>query len=96
MDTPGEDLVQRQYHSQDWKEKGMAQQPFGRLLDPNEVARCIAFCASAESGMMTGCVIDFDQSVIGAGPAYVSCILLLLLLSSTQLLQAHLALNASY
>lgn len=72
MDTPGEDVVQRQYHDPDWKDKGVAQQPFGRLLDPNEVARCIAYCASDESGMMTGCVIDFDQSVIGAGPAYVN------------------------
>lgn len=73
MDTPGEDTVQREFHnvSVDWKEKGAARLPFGRLLDPTEVARCIAFCASAESGMMTGCVIDFDQSVAAAGPASV-------------------------
>ena len=72
MDTPGEDAIQRKLHCSegaDWKEEGASQLPFGRLLDPDEVARCIAFCASDESGMMTGCVIDFDQSVWGAGNA---------------------------
>lgn len=70
MDTPGEDVIQRRYHSdgQDWLEAAEAEQPFGRLLKMDEVARCIAYCASNESGMMTGCVIDFDQSVFGAGP----------------------------
>jgi hypothetical protein len=29
------------------------------------VARAVAFLASSESGMMTGSVIDFDQSVNG-------------------------------
>ncbi len=73
MDTPGEDAIQRRLHcgssEEDWKAAGEANQPFGRLLKPEEVARCIAFCASDESGMMTGCVIDFDQSVWGAGNA---------------------------
>ena len=75
MDTPGEDAIQRRLHSGEdgnghhWKEAGEANQPFGRLLQADEVARCIAFCASDESGMMTGCVIDFDQSVWGAGNA---------------------------
>jgi NAD(P)-dependent dehydrogenase (short-subunit alcohol dehydrogenase family) len=70
MDTPGEDEIQRRLHTdgKDWKETAEANQPFGRLLKTDEVARCIAFCASEESGMMTGCVIDFDQSVFGAGP----------------------------
>ena len=70
MDTPGEDVIQRRFHSdgEDWLEEAEAQQPFGRLLKMDEVARCIAYCASDESGMMTGCVIDFDQSVFGAGP----------------------------
>lgn len=39
--------------------------PFGRLLDPREVARAVAFLASDDSGMMTGSVIQFDQSVWG-------------------------------
>jgi NAD(P)-dependent dehydrogenase (short-subunit alcohol dehydrogenase family) len=41
--------------------------PFGRLLKPDEVAKAVAFLASDDSGMMTGAVVDFDQSVIGAG-----------------------------
>jgi NAD(P)-dependent dehydrogenase (short-subunit alcohol dehydrogenase family) len=73
MDTPGEDVTQRQYHAtdggDDWLATAEAQQPFGRLLKTEEVARCIAYCASDESGMMTGCVINFDQSVWGGGPA---------------------------
>ncbi|KAK3608868.1 hypothetical protein CHS0354_006909 [Potamilus streckersoni] len=70
MDTPSEDITQRQYHSegQDWLTEAEAAQPFGRLLKPAEVARAIAFLASEESGMMTGSIVDFDQSVAGAGP----------------------------
>ncbi|HEY8384068.1 MAG TPA: SDR family oxidoreductase [Microvirga sp.] len=67
MNTPGEDRIMRTYHdAQDgWLDKAAAEQPFGRLLDPVEVARAVAFLASGESGMMTGSIIDFDQSVIG-------------------------------
>jgi NAD(P)-dependent dehydrogenase (short-subunit alcohol dehydrogenase family) len=67
MNTPGEDRIMRTYHgAQDgWLEKAAAGQPFGRLLDPDEVARAVAFLASGESGLMTGSIIDFDQSVIG-------------------------------
>ncbi|MFQ5555314.1 MAG: SDR family oxidoreductase, partial [Acidimicrobiia bacterium] len=70
MDTPGEDEVQRRFHSdgEDWLDAAEAAQPFGRLIKPDELAAAIAYLASGESGMMTGAVIDFDQSVIGAGP----------------------------
>ena len=70
MDTPGEDAVQKEFHaaSDDWLKEAEAKQPFGRLLKPKEVARAVAFLASEESGMMTGSVVDFDQSVVGAGP----------------------------
>jgi len=71
MDTPGEDVIQRKYHSdgQDWLEEAEASQPFGRLIKADEAARAIAFLASDESGLMTGALVDFDQSVIGAGQA---------------------------
>ncbi|MBZ6078606.1 SDR family oxidoreductase [Microvirga puerhi] len=67
MNTPGEDRIMRTYHGAEdgWLEKAAQGQPFGRLLDPFEVARSVAFLASKESGMMTGSIIDFDQSVIG-------------------------------
>ena len=68
MSTEGEDRIQREYHGADanWLEDAAAAQPFGRLVDPNEVARAVAFLASADSGMMTGAVIALDQSVWGA------------------------------
>jgi NAD(P)-dependent dehydrogenase (short-subunit alcohol dehydrogenase family) len=67
MNTPGEDRIMRVYHGAEdgWLEEAAAQQPFGRLLDPAEVARAVAFLASAEAGLMTGSIIDFDQSVLG-------------------------------
>lgn len=67
MNTPGEDRIMRTYHgAQDgWLEQAAKSQPFGRLLDPAEVARAAAFLASRESGLMTGSIIDFDQSVLG-------------------------------
>jgi NAD(P)-dependent dehydrogenase (short-subunit alcohol dehydrogenase family) len=42
-----------------------AEKPFGRILDPAEVARAVLWMASDDSGMMTGTVIPFDQSVYG-------------------------------
>ena len=39
--------------------------PFGRLLEPAEIARAVLWIASGDSGMMTGSVIQFDQSVWG-------------------------------
>jgi NAD(P)-dependent dehydrogenase (short-subunit alcohol dehydrogenase family) len=67
MNTPGEDRIMKTYHDAEdgWLEKAAKEQPFGRLLDPKEVARAVAFLTSGESGMMTGSVIDFDQSVAG-------------------------------
>lgn len=47
-------------------DKAAAKMPFGRLLEPAEVARAVLWMASGDSGMMTGAVIHFDQSVWGA------------------------------
>jgi len=47
-------------------------QPFGWLIKSPEVARAIAFYLSDDSGMMTGNIIDYDQSVQGAGNAAVA------------------------
>ena len=71
MDTPGEDYIQRKHHSdgQDWLDAAEARQPFGRLIKTDEAARAIAYLASEESGLMTGTVLEFDQSVIGSGSA---------------------------
>ncbi len=50
----------------DWEAKASATLPFGRLVDPDEVARAVNFIASDDAGLMTGSVISFDQSVWGA------------------------------
>lgn len=70
MASDGEDRIQREYHGADdnWLAEAAARQPFGRLLAPEEVARAAAFLASDDSGMMTGSVVHFDQSVWGAYP----------------------------
>lgn len=67
MDTPGEDETQKRFHGADdtWLARAESTQPFQRLLKPREVAQTIAFLASDESGLMTGAIIDFDQSVTG-------------------------------
>jgi len=67
MASEGEDQIQRTYHgaSDDWLAEACAAQPFGRLIDPAEAARAVAFLASAESGLMTGSMVNYDQSVWG-------------------------------
>jgi NAD(P)-dependent dehydrogenase (short-subunit alcohol dehydrogenase family) len=71
MDTAAEDAVQRRYHgaSDGWLEAAEAGQPTGRLIKPPEVAELIVFLLSERSGMMTGNIVDYDQSVQGAGDA---------------------------
>jgi NAD(P)-dependent dehydrogenase (short-subunit alcohol dehydrogenase family) len=67
MASEGEDHIQREFHQADanWLDQAAAAQPNGRLVDPKEVARAVAFLCSAESGLMTGSVIEYDQSVWG-------------------------------
>ncbi len=69
MSTPGEDRIMKTYHGakDGWLEEAVKAKPFGRLIDPKEVARACAYLASDESGLMTGANIDFDQNVVGAG-----------------------------
>lgn len=71
MDTPSEHAIQKRFHDapDDWLVAAEAGQPLGRLVQPDEAARTIAFLLSDESGLMTGAIIDFDQSVQGAGDA---------------------------
>jgi NAD(P)-dependent dehydrogenase (short-subunit alcohol dehydrogenase family) len=70
-ETPGEHAIIRSsgQGGDDWLEKAENAMPFGRLIQPDEVARLIAFLASGESGLMTGALIDFNQHVVGTAPA---------------------------
>lgn len=69
MDTPNEDVVQRTFDgaADGWLEQAEAEMPFGRLIKPNEIARTIVHLATTDSGMMTGAVVEWDQTVMGAG-----------------------------
>jgi NAD(P)-dependent dehydrogenase (short-subunit alcohol dehydrogenase family) len=68
MDSPGEQSIQTRFHGapKGWLKKAERGRPFGRLLKPTEVAKAIAFLASDESGLMTGSIVDFDQTILGA------------------------------
>ncbi len=70
MDTPNENLTQRKWEGagDGWLEAAEAAQPWGKLIKPPEIARTIVHLATAESGMMSGASIDWDQTVVGVGP----------------------------
>jgi NAD(P)-dependent dehydrogenase (short-subunit alcohol dehydrogenase family) len=59
------ELVLSETGDPDFIDRAAAGKPFGRILDPAEVARAVLWMASDDSGMMTGAVIHFDQSVFG-------------------------------
>ncbi len=67
MDSPGEHAIQKRFHAaeDDWLDRAEQGQPFGRLIKPEEVAGFVAFVLSANCGLMTGSLIDFDQNVVG-------------------------------
>lgn len=50
----------------DWEAKAATKLPFGRLVDPEEAARAVNFLVSDDAGLMTGAIVNFDQSVWGA------------------------------
>jgi NAD(P)-dependent dehydrogenase (short-subunit alcohol dehydrogenase family) len=50
----------------DWEAKAAAALPFGRLVDPAEAARAVNFLTSDDAGLMTGAVVNYDQTVWGA------------------------------
>jgi NAD(P)-dependent dehydrogenase (short-subunit alcohol dehydrogenase family) len=68
MDTPGEDLVQKKWHGagDDWLEKAEAAQPMGQLVKPDQLALLASYMASPDAGVMTGSLVDYDQTVVGA------------------------------
>lgn len=69
MDTESEHRTQitQDGAPENWLELAEAARPMGRLVKPWEVANAIAFCLSPDSGLLTGNLIDVDQSVQGAG-----------------------------
>lgn len=69
METESEHRTQIEHEGapENWLELAGPTRPLGRLVQPWEAANAIAYCLSPASGLMTGNVIDIDQSVQGAG-----------------------------
>ena len=66
-DTPAEHDIQKRVRNKgdDWLEQEESKVPFKRLTKTIDVAKGLAFMCSEESGLMTGSIIDFDQTVNG-------------------------------
>jgi NAD(P)-dependent dehydrogenase (short-subunit alcohol dehydrogenase family) len=65
--TEGEDAIQRRFHDADdgWAEHAGATLPMGRLSRVEDIAEFVVLLLSDRSGVVTGSVIDWDQTVIG-------------------------------
>ena len=72
--TDGEDQTQRRAQqtgdlrtqgADDWQAAAGATLPMGKLGQPDEIADFVVFLLSDRSGVVTGSVIDWDQTVIG-------------------------------
>lgn len=66
MASDHEREIQAEGGDPDWEAKAAAALPFGRLVDPGEAARAVNFLVSDDAGLMTGAIVNFDQSVWGA------------------------------
>lgn len=60
------ELIEAETGDAGFIDRAAAGKPFGRILDPKEVAKAVLWMASEDSGMMTGAVVNFDQSIWGA------------------------------
>lgn len=70
MSTDNERALQlRESGDPDWEAKAAERLPFGRLIDPDEVAKAVNYLVSDDAGLMTGAIVNFDQGVWGAFPA---------------------------
>jgi NAD(P)-dependent dehydrogenase (short-subunit alcohol dehydrogenase family) len=66
--TEGEDDTQRRFHgaTDGWRERAGQELPMGKLGQPDEIADFVVFLLSDGSGVVTGSVIDWDQTIPGA------------------------------
>ena len=64
--TEGEHGVQTDTgHPEDWLAAADAGAPLGRLLRPQDIAPMVGYLLSDAARMVTGSVMDFDQTVVG-------------------------------
>jgi NAD(P)-dependent dehydrogenase (short-subunit alcohol dehydrogenase family) len=67
--TEGEHRVKRlEGKGAEWLTEALASRPFGRLLEPRDIALAAAYFASDESACVTGSVLDLEQYPVGAPP----------------------------
>jgi NAD(P)-dependent dehydrogenase (short-subunit alcohol dehydrogenase family) len=65
--TEGEERVQRKNRNGgEWLDEATATRPFGRLIKPQEIAYAAAYFACDESALITGAVVDMEQTPVGA------------------------------
>lgn len=65
--SEGEAILQRDLGAPaDWAERAGANKPWGRLLQPEEIAAAVAFLASPEAAVFSGISIDLEQLPIGS------------------------------
>jgi NAD(P)-dependent dehydrogenase (short-subunit alcohol dehydrogenase family) len=70
--TEGEHAVQTETgEPEDWLAAADAGAPLGRLLRPDDVAPMVTYLLSDAAAIVTGSVIDFDQTVHGPGGEHV-------------------------
>ena len=48
-----------------WQQRAAEALPMGKLGQPGEIAEFVVFLLSDRSGVVTGSIIDWDQTVIG-------------------------------
>lgn len=67
-ETEGEDAVQRAFHGAEdgWAAEAARSLPMGKLGQVDEIADFVVLLLSDRSGVVTGSVIDWDQTVPGA------------------------------
>ncbi len=66
-DSAGEDVIQRRFHDagDDWREQAGRRLPAGRLAAPEDVVGIAVLLLSDASGVVTGSVLDWDQTIPG-------------------------------
>lgn len=67
-DSDGEDVIQRRFHDagDDWRERAGQRLPAGRLAATQDVVGIAVLLLSDASGVVTGSVLDWDQTIPGA------------------------------
>ncbi|MGU3431634.1 SDR family oxidoreductase [Actinomycetes bacterium M1A6_2h] len=66
-DTEGEAVIQKRFHGADeeWVAAANNTMPMGKLGQVDEIADFVVFLLSSRSGVVTGSVVDWDQTVVG-------------------------------